>query len=189
MDPIELVQTKYFWCAFGIAAAVLVVLRILAGREADRRYGYDPCNRRDYLRPPGVFGISVAGERIVLEGQPRARFINPVAYVFYVCLEPTLLVWYVAGWFVLFQDWRHASNWIEAGFVWRFTWDLLLHSSRGVSLSGQILRLTAKCLWALASGIFYAAVSVGAIALLLMLLVVFVFLLSGGSGGRKRRRF
>ena len=125
----------------------------------------------------------------MLSGQPRARFINPAAYLCYVCKEPTLLVWYVAGWMILMLDWQSGSTWLLAGLVWRMSWDVIFRPSSHASFGSRLAGALVKCLWACASGIFYAALSIGLVALFVMLLVGLTLLMSGRGNGRKRRRW
>lgn len=189
MDPIKLVQTDYFWCVSGIAAAILVFLRILAGREVTRARTHGWEDRHGNLQPLGAFGISIGGKRIVQNGPPRARFVNPAVFLSYLCSEPTLLIWYVAGWLLLLQDWANASNWLLAGFIWRISWDVVFRHSCQTSFGSRMSRALVKCAWACASGIFYAALSIAFVVILTFLLMGLALLMSGRGNGRKRRQW
>ena len=189
MDIFDLVQSHYFWAAFGLSGLILVALWVAAAREASSTYLRYSTVRRKIVPPPGIWGISVAGTRIFLwGGTPCERFLHPETLCDFVVNEPTLVVWYAAGWLMILQMWEPACYCLCGVFLWRIFWDVLLEPVPVGSPDIRLQRCMVHSLWAAALGIFNACLSACVVAAVLAILCALAFAAGGGGSDRRRRR-
>jgi hypothetical protein len=189
MHLFDLIQTGYFWGVFGASTLVLVVLRVAAGREARRPYCYHRALRKNFIRPPGIFGLSVGDNRLLMTGTPRARFFNPVAFCEFLGAEPSLVLWYVGGWFVLFADWQHVAWWMGAAFLWRLGWDHRDGPVRSGAPDVRTERTLVHSIWAASSGIYFAAITAVIVVVFIFAIALVCMAASRRGSGLRRRRF
>lgn len=189
MDIFDLVKSYYFWGVFGLSGATLVALIIAAAREAKGAYPRYPDVRQKTIKPPGTWGITVARTRIVLwGGKPCERILDAETWLDFVCNEPTLVVWYAAGWLVILQMWEPACYCVCAAFLWRIFWDVLLEPVPVGSPDLRFQRCMVHCIWAMSLATFYSCLSALVVALVLAILCVLAMAGGGGDSDRRRRK-
>lgn len=188
MDIFALVKSYYFWTVFGLSGAAAIALIIAAAREASAAYPRYPDLRQKNVRPPGVWGITVAGTRIVVwGGAPCVRIFHAETWLDFVCHEPTLIVWYAAGWFVILEMWIPALYCFIAVSIWRVLRDVLFEPVPVGAPDLRLGRCIVHCMWAAVHAMFYACLSACVVVLVLAVISALAFAGSGGKSGGDRR--